>query len=173
MIEFKKSHPSFEAIHWLTAPLVKPVDGRWHLNHLRVESNQAVATDGRRMHLSKAVSLEDGFYRVLNRTKAKVTLFRICSLDSSEANYPEYDQLVSVPDGEGHRIVCPGAEFPADATHAKLIRLLPDNRCVQFRYIAEVITVMDDDCEVFPPGDCGLIHFVQDNYHAVIMPARC
>jgi hypothetical protein len=155
---------------WLASALADSSDGRFHVSHIWVRDNrQAIATDGKRMHIVEMTSLAPGYYRVIKKTRWSISLRRVNDEDTFD--FPDVDVVL---DDQKHinRPVVQDCQKDADIEYTLLIRKMDDN---SIRYPLFVDAVRDmDSYTITYDRDCNHAFYIEDglNRKAIVMPFR-
>ena len=186
-----KNDKRLKAIKFLTSCMAKN-DHRFHIKHFKVESDgSAVSTNGSRLHWVKELPLESGYYKIHKNNKASVLIEKVYDLDTNEGSYPDYIDLLTVPEGEDEKVEDilfserserPGA-CDASGVYTKVVRNMTETT-LNFNYVNDIYNTLEGDvvtCIVpepdkTPKGNIETwkpIHFMRNGYHAVVMPKSC
>ena len=185
-IQIDKHDSRLNAVKFLTSCMIK--DNRFHCKHFRVEQNgNAVATDGNRLHFVSELPLEAGYYQVHKNNKASVLIEKAHELDTQEGSYPDYADLLTVPNGDGETemdIMFSDNVSGCDVSgvYTKIVRAM-ESTTLNFDFVSDLYSALESKvvtCTI--PADekngrgeietCKPVHFVLNGYHAVIMPIR-
>lgn len=97
VIEIHKDYPKIASILFVCKAISKD-ETRFALNHIKVEEERIIATDGRRLHIADIECdfdfLEPGHYLVEKINKKSVTLLRN---NDEDIKYPNWEQVI--PEG--------------------------------------------------------------------------
>jgi hypothetical protein len=149
------SHPDLDGIQFCLRALTKnKSERRMHVIRLYVKEGVMVGTDGNRLHTYKLeTDMPDGFYRPLINTKANVIIYH--EKDNTNS-YPEYQDLIKIPDGKPDKMNMCFGEHHMFACYALAIRELSDEATLRFDYFKDL---GDDyfDFYAIRDGQCALL----------------
>ena len=185
--KLSKTDERLQAIHFLSKSML-PEDGRFHVGHIRVEADgSAVSTDGARLHFVKDINLEPGYYKVYKCTKSGALIDKVFELDTSEGGFPDYADILTIPKAVGFDVMLGASDNIPSKVFTKVVRAMAKST-VNFNFINDLCNVFNDLFSVIvpepdtmsnndnyiqdEPETCKPIHFVNNGYHAVIMPVR-
>lgn len=147
-------------------------DDRFHTKNFKVKAGLGLATDGKRLHWVEEIALEDGFYVVHVRQKAKVTIEKMYELDTNEGGFPDCEDIIALPDTK------PIAFNPENVsrTYTKVIRAM-SGTTIDVSFVTDICNHLGDRVGEFyveEPDKEGHtdkpVRFVAGNRRAAVMP---
>ena len=181
-IELSKTDERLQAIQFLSKSML-PKDGRFHVGHIKVEANgNAVSTDGARLHFVENLPLEPGYYKVHKVTKSGALIDKVFDLDIGEGGFPDYADILTIPNVQGFDVMLGTSDNIPSRVFTEVVRAMAKST-VNFNFINDLCNVFNDVFAVIVPEPGASydddepeterpIHFVNNGYHAVIMPVR-
>ena len=94
MIKIEKTNREFALLKWVLLAMAKD-SSRYAINGVHFVDNQAVCTDGKRLHIGtfEHNTFEPGTYEVISNTAKMIVIG-----EPIDGNFPKYDDIVPVTD---------------------------------------------------------------------------
>ena len=174
MLKIDKNDSRLKAVRFL-ASAMDPKDLRFHVVHFKVESGQAVSTDGNRLHVVNDIPMGDGFYYVHKNTKTMVLIEKAYELNNNEGSFPDTGDIVALPEKNTFE---QGAEFTLNnlsIIYTQVIRAMTGSNTLNVDFVRDACNCFDDVGTFIIPeprkGEIeGPVHFVSGELHAIVMP---
>lgn len=182
-VTIDKNDRRLKAVKFLTS-CMDLKDGRFHTRHFKVEADQsAVATDGHRLHWVSDLAVAPGYYQVHKNNKTSVMIELFYTLETDEGSFPDYTDLLSIPEGEGETFIDlmlneTVGTVDKSGLFTNVIRAMKETT-LNFNYVSDIYDTLKDDvvsCIVPAPDEnetCRPVHFRLKGFHAVVMPRKC
>ena len=175
-LKIDKNDSRLKAVKFL-ASAMNPKELRFHMVHFKVESGQAISTDGQRLHVANNIPLEDGFYTIHKNTKTMVLIEKSYELDNNEGSFPDTTDIVELPKKE---YFSAAVEFYAgnlSNIYTQVIRAMPGSNTIDVNFVRDVCNCFEGiGTFIIPEPRKGQIengiHFILDDLHAVLMPMK-
>ena len=181
-----KNDSRLKAVKFLTS-CMNTKDIRFHIHHFKVENDgSAVSTDGKRLHFVNELPLEAGYYEVHKNNKTSVLIEKKHDLESDDASYPQYEDLLKVPDGNGeiseNCLFSENSGYDPSSVYTIVIRHMTKST-LNFNYVNDIYNALEGDAVVVtvPAAEsfndreletCQPVHFTRNGFHAVVMPKK-
>ena len=175
-LKIEKYDSRLKAVRFL-ATAMDLKDTRFHVTHFKIENNQAVSTDGCRLHVVNDIPLEDGFYTIHKNTKAMVIIEKAYDLDTNEGGFPDTAEYIKLPEKEYFGAAVDFNLKNLSSIYTQIIRAMPGKNTLNVNFVRDVCNDFDDvGTFIIPEPRKGeiedAIHFVSGDLHAVVMPMR-
>ena len=166
-------HSDMDGVQFCLKALTKHKDERrMHCIRLYVKSGVMVGTDGSRLHkYEPETEMPDGFYRPLIKLKSEVVIYHE---KDNKAEYPDFDDLLKIPEGVEPIKNLGFGEHHVFACYAKAVRALSEDAALRFDYVKDLGDEFFD-LFVIPDEKTGMSQgclFVNGKKTALIMGMR-
>jgi DNA polymerase III sliding clamp (beta) subunit (PCNA family) len=170
LIRLSKQHPNHAGLYWVNKARTDNTDTRYALKYIKVDNDQAIATDGHRMHIYKLDTvIPDGHYEVVTCNKKEITLLRT----DDEITFPDYKRVIP-ESGNGKVVHINGYPDKIAQSYTTLVRAMEKNT-VNYQYYTDIASAgIEWKAEIQNTTGYEPIKLTSENgdYLAVVMPIR-
>jgi len=169
MLEFTKHHEDTQGILFCVRAVTKDdLHYGGATNMLCVQSGQMIATDGHRIHIYKLMNpLADGLYRVIVKTKVKITIHQ----EIDPPQFPDWERIIP----QGDCVEIPQLNFTEvtdlSQAFARIVRALPEDVTLNYRFLEDLADSVFT-AKIFHQSNYTPVVFTDDNKQALIMPMK-
>lgn len=172
IIEKKYNPEVFDKMHWLSTARSKTKDDlKLSLRHMEIRDKRAVCTDGTRLHIINSdLGLKPGLYRFDKLNKSIVQI----ELNKEALRFPDSSGVLETAQGRDHEAGTIVTTFTGDTfeiLEEVLAVLKITDHDIDPKYFNDTLSAMKV-FNIFIPGGHKAVHFVCDDYEALVMPRK-
>ena len=176
MLKINKNDSRSKAVRFLISAMDLE-NPRFHTIHFKVESRQAVSTDGKRLHVVNDIPLEDGFYAIHKNQKTMVLIEKAYELDNNESSFPSTEDIIKKPEKEYFFDMADFKLENLSSVYTQIIRAMPGSNTLNVDFVRDVCNYFDNiGTFIIPEPRKGEIEtpvrFVSGDLQAIVMPLK-
>ena len=170
IIEKKYNPEVFEKIYWLATARSKAKDEyKISLKHMEIGNKRAVCTDGKRLHvINSDLGFKPGLYRFDKVTKSVIQI----ELTEDAGMFPDAKSILETARSLDYEEGTINTTFTGDTFEVledvnAILKITGND--VDPKYFNDTLSAMKV-FTIFVPGGQKALHFVCDDYEALVMP---